>query len=146
LLITRANTPDLVGSAAVVPAVRPRLLLSDKIFRVRLDNRIDPHYVALVARSKRVRVMSAASSNGASQSMANIRFEEVKGWPIPPIPLEQQRALVERINRSYRVVEQLRRKIGRQRQLLEERRRALITAAVTGQFDVSTASGRGIED
>jgi type I restriction enzyme S subunit len=30
-------------------------------------------------------------------------------------------------------------------QLLKERRRALITAAVTGQFDVSSASGRGVE-
>jgi type I restriction enzyme S subunit len=29
--------------------------------------------------------------------------------------------------------------------LLRERRQALITAAVTGQFDVSTASGRGVD-
>jgi type I restriction enzyme S subunit len=29
---------------------------------------------------------------------------------------------------------------------LSERRQALITAAVTGQFDVSTASGRNVTD
>jgi type I restriction enzyme S subunit len=31
-------------------------------------------------------------------------------------------------------------------ELLKERRQALITAAVTGQFDVSTASGRNVTD
>ncbi|MEU5934465.1 restriction endonuclease subunit S [Micromonospora sp. NPDC047187] len=41
---------------------------------------------------------------------------------------------------------QLKAAISRQVDLLAERRRALITAAVTGQIDVSTASGRGIED
>lgn len=33
-----------------------------------------------------------------------------------------------------------------QEKLLTERRQALITAAVTGQFDVSTASGRNVTD
>ncbi|WP_405718691.1 restriction endonuclease subunit S [Streptomyces sp. NBC_00046] len=36
--------------------------------------------------------------------------------------------------------------VDRQVQLLAERRQALITAAVTGQFDVSTASGRYVTD
>src|SRR5690606_29994114 len=84
LLIARANTPELVGSTAVVPGVRKKLLLSDKIFRIRTVAGIDPRYVAIVASGSRVRALCAASSNGASQSMANIRFEEVKAWPIPP--------------------------------------------------------------
>ncbi|MDX3779748.1 restriction endonuclease subunit S [Streptomyces europaeiscabiei] len=36
-------------------------------------------------------------------------------------------------------------RIERAKALLTERRQALITAAVTGQFDVSTASGRGVD-
>jgi type I restriction enzyme S subunit len=34
----------------------------------------------------------------------------------------------------------------RRKSILAERRQALLTAAVTGQIDVSTASGRGIEE
>jgi type I restriction enzyme S subunit len=37
------------------------------------------------------------------------------------------------------------RTMDRQHRLLAERRQALITAAVTGQFDVSSASGRGVD-
>jgi type I restriction enzyme S subunit len=141
LLITRANTPLLVGSTAVVPEVRGRLLLSDKIFRVGINSSLDPHYIALIARGSRVRAMCTASSNGASQSMANIRFEEVKEWPIPAIPREEQRRMVAEIDISRAQTDALRTRIVRQLDLLAERRLALITAAVTGQFDTSSASG-----
>jgi len=142
LLITRANTPQLVGSTAVVGKVRPRLLLSDKIFRVRLTDRLLPEYVAEIAAGTRIRGLCAASSNGASQSMANIRFEEVKAWPVPLTDLDEQRKFVSAMRESRHSTNRLRAAITKQLALLAERRQALITAAVTGQFDVSTASGR----
>ncbi|MFD0012436.1 restriction endonuclease subunit S [[Kitasatospora] papulosa] len=142
LLIARANTPQLVGSTAVVRQVRRRLLLSDKIFRVRLAEGMSPDFVATVARGSRIRSLSAAGSNGASQSMANIRFEEVKAWPMPAVGTAQQQDLVERVARSRESLDALRPVVNRQLALLSERRQTLITAAVTGQFDVSTASGR----
>ncbi|WP_406358062.1 restriction endonuclease subunit S [Streptomyces sp. NBC_01635] len=146
LLITRANTPLLVGSTATVPSTRGKLLLSDKIFRVRLDDRVTAEFVATVARGSRVRDLCAASSNGASQSMANIRFEEVKAWPLPAAPLEEQREMVERVQQQRTILDALRTKVAQQTVVLSERRQALITAAVTGQFDVSTASGRNVTE
>lgn len=146
LLVTRANTPQLVGSTAVVPVVRRGLLLSDKIFRVRLSGDVNPRYVATVARGSRIRAMCSASSNGASQSMANIRFEEVLAWPIPKVDLATQQEVVARMGQVWQQTRELRMRISRQLDLLAERRTALITAAVTGQIDVSSASGRGIED
>lgn len=135
-MITRANTPELVGSTAVVPAVRRKLLLSDKIFRIRVDSALDPRYVALIARGSRVRAISSAASNGASQSMANIRFEEVKEWPIPLASLATQKEVVARVDQTLRQVDHLRSKINHQLNLLHERRQALVTAAVTGQLKV----------
>jgi type I restriction enzyme S subunit len=146
LLITRANTPQLVGSTAVVHGVRSKLLLSDKIFRVRLTREFSPEFVATVARGSRIRALCAASSNGASQSMANIRFDEVKAWPLPAVSLDLQRDLVRRTSRARAQLDALRDKVNRQLNLLAERRQSLITAAVTGQIDVSTASGRGVEE
>ncbi|MFB6889220.1 restriction endonuclease subunit S [Kitasatospora sp. NPDC056327] len=139
LLITRANTPQLVGSTAVVPRVRPKLMLSDKIFRVRVSKGLSPHYVAAVARGSRVRAACWAASNGASQSMANLRFEEIKEWPIPPVSLDEQHAFVDRVSRSQEAVKALGEKVEHQLSLLAERRQSLITAAVTGQLDVTTA-------
>lgn len=141
LLITRANTPMLVGSTAVVGVVPPRLLLSDKIFRVRLVAGMDPRFIMEVAAGSRIRALCGAVSNGASQSMANIRFEEVKSWPIPAAGIDEQMAFVNHMQRLREKMSRLKSAISKQSTLLAERRQALITAAVTGQLDVTTASG-----
>jgi hypothetical protein len=73
--------------------------------------------------------------------MVNIRFEEVKEWPIPKASLGEQRRLVSDVTESQDKTGRLRTAIERQLELLAERRQALITAAVTGQIDITTARG-----
>ncbi|WP_079159729.1 restriction endonuclease subunit S [Streptomyces griseus] len=66
-----------------------------------------------------------------------------------PIPLLDTKDIQERLSdlRSHvSQVERCKGELTRQSNLLAERRQALITAAVTGQFDVSTASGRNVTD
>jgi hypothetical protein len=140
LLITRANTPSLVGAAAVVPEIREKLLLCDKIYRITLTPELDPHFVVLASRGSKIRNLCAAASHGTSQSMANLKTDEVKEWPIPNIDIQGQRLAIKRVADQQAATNALRGKIYRQLELLKERRRALITAAVTGQFDVATAS------
>ncbi|MFF3310027.1 restriction endonuclease subunit S [Streptomyces sp. NPDC002952] len=62
--------------------------------------------------------------------------------PIPVAPTAQQREIGNRISQ----MSPLREAVERSEVLAAERRQALITAAVTGQFDVSTASGRNVTD
>ncbi len=61
-------------------------------------------------------------------------------------PLEEQDALVTQIQEGREASLLLSDLAQRQLALLAERRQALITAAVTGQFDVSTASGRNVTE
>lgn len=145
LLVTRANTPSLVGATAVVGQTRDRLLLCDKIFRVRLAPGILPEYVAVVARGERIRSLCSSAAHGTSQSMVNLKHEEVKGWPIPWAPLSTQKKLMKRVSETSAQMVCLHSSIERQLKLLTERRQALITAAVTGQIDVTTASRRGMQ-
>jgi type I restriction enzyme S subunit len=141
LLVTRANTPSLVGAAAVAHEPPSRLLLCDKIFRIEVSPILNKDFVALVARSARIRAMCAEASHGASQSMANLKTQEIKDWPIPIAPLDAQRDSLQRIEDESKVIDHLRDLIGAQLEMLDERRQALITAAVTGEFDVTTAQG-----
>ncbi|MFI6790426.1 restriction endonuclease subunit S [Nonomuraea sp. NPDC050383] len=64
--------------------------------------------------------------------------------PVPPI--EEQRQIVEQIREQNNRIDRLVDAITRKLDLISERRQALITAAVNGQFDVSSASGRGVEE
>ncbi|MFF4149128.1 restriction endonuclease subunit S [Streptomyces sp. NPDC001651] len=146
LLITRANTPSLVGDAAIVDSSSPRLLLPDLIYRVRLVESMSADFLMHVALSGRTRSLIEAVARGSSQSMVKLRSEDIKSWPVPRANSTQQAELVREIRHSSTQTQNLRQVVERQITLLNERRQALITAAVTGQFDVSTASGRNVTE
>ncbi|MET9430465.1 restriction endonuclease subunit S [Streptomyces sp. NPDC003036] len=146
-LVTRANTPSLVGDVAVVgDNPPPRLLLPDLIYRVGLIPEIKAEYVMQIALSGRIRSLVESVARGTSQSMVKLRGEDIKEWPIPVATLPQQVEVIREISKATENATELQRRTERQVRLLTERRQALITAAVTGQIDVSTASGRGIEE
>jgi type I restriction enzyme S subunit len=71
--------------------------------------------------------------------MANIRFDEIKSWPIPRATLDQQAEIVEEARRSRCEIDRVWTAIGRQVDILTERRQALITAALAGRVGVSMA-------
>ncbi|MET8554831.1 restriction endonuclease subunit S [Streptomyces sp. NPDC004959] len=141
LLVTRANTPDLVGDVAVVRETCSHRLLPDLIYRVSLDSNLDGNYVAEVALGSRIRELVKADARGSSQSMVKLRGEDIKNWPVPVADELAQQQLVSAMREATRATAQLKSVIQRQINLLTERRRSLITAAVTGQIDVVTARG-----
>jgi type I restriction enzyme S subunit len=136
LLITRANTPQLVGAAAVADSPRPKLMLCDKIFRVACTPALLPEFLVFVSLGTRVRDMCAEASHGTSQSMANLKTEEIKHWPIPAVPVQLQRNVVAELFEARDHAASLTQAINRQLELLAERKQALITAAVTGGITV----------
>ncbi|MEV0664270.1 restriction endonuclease subunit S [Actinomadura luteofluorescens] len=141
-LVTRANTPLLVGDIAVVDdLVTQTLLLPDLIYRVRLNGRLNPMFLAEVALSSRVRGVIESVARGSSQSMVKLRGEDIRAWPIPNVPQILQSQLVDELGKLRTHVDSLRIAIEQQMLFLEERKRALVTAAVTGQMDVTTARG-----
>lgn len=136
LLITRANTPQLVGAAAVADSPRPKLMLCDKIFRVKPTADLLPEFLTFVSLGTRIRDICAEASHGTSQSMANLKTEEIKRWPIPAAPVAIQRNVISELSEARDHVLSLTEAIDRQLELLAERRQALITAAVTGGITV----------
>lgn len=144
LLVTRANTPERVGFFTVVPAgVRDRLLLCDKIMRIRVEERLDPQFVALVGQSRRARTELIIAGTGTSGSMVNIRGDDVRSMAIPLLPIGVQSALVAAWRASIEDAASRRVQVARSIELLKEYKQSLITAAVTGELDVTTA-GSGI--
>ena len=140
-LVTRANTPSLVGDVAVVSGSPRRLLLPDLIYRVGLTTAVDPSFIMHVALASRTRLRIEAAARGSSQSMVKLRGDDIREWPVPAINLEYQRQLTASIEAASRASMALYAAIKTKQQLLAERRQALITAAVTGQIDVTTARG-----
>ena len=147
LLMSRANSPELVGSAAIVSNASSRLMLCDKLYRLRLDTKLlSPSFALLALRSKAARLHYSSRSNGASSSMQNISQETVRTLPVPLPPLKRQAEAVAELERQKKHVSQTTSAVNSSIDRLKEYRSALITAAVTGQIDVETYAKPGTPD
>lgn len=140
LLVTRANTPDLVGDVCAVTTPHPRLILCDLIYVLRLRPHLSSEYAAQALLTQSVRVQLSSVARGTSQSMVKLRAEDVKGITIRVPDLETQRSIVEKLNQAWANCALMVSRLHRSIDLLQERRQALITAAVTGQLDTPEAS------
>jgi type I restriction enzyme S subunit len=83
-------------------------------------------------------------AEGNISTIPHLTGEQLNQYRIP-IPVDGDR-LVKRTGEEIGRLNSVRTNLMQAQALLVERRQALITAAVTGQIDVSTASGRGIEE
>jgi len=136
-LLTRANTPSLVGDACFVGATRPMLMLCDLIYRLRLrGDRIHGRYLSYFLVLPIGRTQIEADARGTSNSMVKISQEHIKGWRVPVPPVEEQMAIVEFLDQETAALDEMERATLLTVRLLRERREAVIAAAVTGQLDV----------
>lgn len=137
-LLTRGNTPDLVGDVCVVERTQPKLIISDLVYRLDLkDDVIEPHFLKSVLLTQTGRCQIEADARGSSQTMAKIHQEHIANWVIPFPPLPEQRAIVAYISAETAKLDALRAATERTIGLLQERRAALIAAAVTGKLSIN---------
>jgi type I restriction enzyme S subunit len=136
LLISRANTKELVGSAAVIDEDYPNLILCDKLYRLRFTRAVSAEMVALYLSIGVVREQIELSATGASHSMQNIGQDTIKElfYLLPPI--DEAHNILKDIAESNTKFDSLISKAGSAIQLMQERRTALISTAVTGKIDV----------
>lgn len=140
-LVTRSNTPALVGEVCFVEATRQHLMLCDLIYRLALrtelvDGRYMAHFLSLPIGRRQIE----SDARGTSASMVKVSQEHIKDWTCPLPSLDEQKAIVRQLAEQLAPIEQISSMTERTITLLKERRSALIAAAVTGQIDVGSAA------
>jgi len=137
LLISRANTRELVGSAAVALQDYANLMLCDKLFRVRFVADVcEPMFVAHYLGTEMARSQIELAASGASSSMVNIGQSTILELEVPLPTLLEQQEIIKFLNNENALLDALTVEAERGIALLKERRSALISAAVTGKIDV----------
>lgn len=136
LLISRANTRELVGSAAVVDADFNQLMLCDKLYRLRLTKECMSSYLAAYLGTPQARSQIELEATGASSSMLNIGQSAILELFTPLPKVTEQREILRFLSAEKSRLNGLHIEAQNAINLLKERRSALIAAAVTGQIDV----------
>jgi type I restriction enzyme S subunit len=140
LLISRANSRELVGSAAVAQRDYANLLLCDKLYRLRFSQAIcTPVFIKFYLSTEMVRGQIELAATGASSSMVNIAQSTILELELALPELHEQQIIVAYLDSALTKSDTLTTETQRAIDLLQERRTALISAAVTGQIDVRSA-------
>lgn len=137
VLISRANVRSLVGGIAIVKNLTKKLLLCDKLYRISLQEHVDNQFFVYSLSSGIARFQYERSSTGASDTMQNISQETVKNLHILLPPLNEQKAIVDYLEDELSKIDAIINKTRQAIALAQERRAAIISAAVTGKICVS---------
>jgi type I restriction enzyme S subunit len=136
-LVTRANTPNLVGDVCVVSNTRPHLMLSDLVYRVFVDdNRVSRKYLCYWFLCRAGRYQIKRDARGSSLSMVKVSQNSIRSWLVALPPFLEQQAIASYLDREIAKIDALIAKIREGIEKLKEYRTALISSAVTGKIDV----------
>ena len=123
-----------IGKVAVVPLdVKPGII-NPRLVRYRCSARFRPRYLQIVLMSRRHQELLQFESKGTTMDGLNMQI--LGSLPIPAPPDAEQQLIVEYVLEQARCFDTLTAEAQRAIDLLQERRTALISAAVTGKIDV----------
>lgn len=139
VLMTEGGDLDKLGRGTVWHGELDGCLHQNHVFAVRPDARkLDADYLSLLTRTVHGRCYFE-STGVKTTNLASTNSSKILGFPIPLPELKIQQSRVRGVWRKLDVSARTRRLLRAQLEILAERRQALITAAVTGQLDVTTA-------
>ena len=148
IIISRSNSPELVGDAALVDVDTPNLYLPDKLWQARTagEEIVCERWLLQALLEPRMRLEMKNRASGTSQSMKNISKESLLTIPVALPPLPEQRKIADILSTWDEALTQLDALIEAQ----ERRKKALMQQLLTGRrrlkgFDQSkgkTASDR----
>jgi len=140
ILVSRANTRELLGLAAVAITPRRKLLLCDKLFRFRAkEAEVDARFLVFAIRQQTSRAQIESSTNGASDFMQNIGQRVIQNLLLSLPKLDEQRQIIKTLTQQIDSFAAMLSRTDREIDLLREYRTRLIADVVTGKLDVREA-------
>ncbi|MFC8430623.1 restriction endonuclease subunit S [Streptomyces sp. NPDC057253] len=141
VLMTEGGDLDKLGRGTVWRGELADCLHQNHVFALRPDpQKLDSDYLALMTQTLHGRCYFE-STGTKTTNLASTNSSKILSFAIPLPSIERQRELVQDVHAQQAANQRMKRSLTRQVALLAERRQALITAAVTGQLDVTTARG-----
>lgn len=136
IIVSRMNTPELVGACGFVEHDWPNLFLPDRLWQVHFVEFVNVKYVWYYLCSNYIRSYYASLSSGTSSSMQNISQGQFESAHLVLPPYEIQREIVDHLDKKCSTIDSL---ITEKETLttdLEAYKKSLIFEVVTGKRKV----------
>lgn len=138
IIMSRMNTPELVGANGFVDKDYKNLFLPDRLWQTVFFKKaqIVPRWLSYFLASHRFRTLISSLATGTSASMKNITQEDVLGSSICLPTIKEQNEMLVFFENETSIIDTLISKYQKQIDLMQEYRTSLISQAVTGKIDV----------
>lgn len=140
LLISRANTIELVGAAVIVDRVERALYLSDKVLRLVVSEG-SKRWINYALKSPALRKDIQRASSGNQLSMRNLSQDKLRGLRLPLAPLAEQQRIADKLDAVVARVDACRDRLARVTPLLKRFRQSVLTAATSGTLTQDWRAG-----
>lgn len=133
ILVNRVNSRELVGKAAVIPEGLETCVYESKNIRLRLFvNFVDSKYVNFWFQVFRQKYFDRHAQQ--TVGMASINQEQLSSMPVPLSPLHEQCKIVEEIEHSFSIVNQIEKSVNHSMMQAEKLRHAVLKRAFRGKL------------
>lgn len=137
VIVSRMNTPELVGAAGLVRHAPENVFLPDRLWQVIADQKkLMPAFLYWFTNTKAYSVQVQSACSGSSDSMQNLGQDKFRNFTIPLPPPTEQTAIAAHLDTQTAKIDGLIAHVEREIELLRELRSATITDAVLGRIDV----------
>ncbi len=110
ILVSRANTKELVGLASIYTGNRRDVIFPDLMMRIRVNEEVvDKKFLVYWLRSPYSRQYFASNAKGTTQSMAKINQRTLIKTPVPIPPLSEQKRIVAKLDELNKRIEEAKR-------------------------------------
>ncbi|MCC5674701.1 restriction endonuclease subunit S [Kocuria rhizophila] len=136
VLLTEGGDRDKLGRGALWKGQIDPVLHQNHVFAFRCNSKLLPEYLVYALESTSARIYFDQTAR-QSTNLASTNSTVVKNFKFPAPPTVDQHSIVERLDHEMSEMQEMLANSNRVIDLARERRAALITAAVTGQIDVT---------
>ncbi len=133
ILMSNANSYELVGKVSLVRAVHEKATLGAFITMLRAREGSDPKFFFYQLRSHRV-VKEIRSRASTTTNISNVSTGKLKDLPLWVAPSEQQKRIVAKIEELFSHIDAGIEALKKAKQLLKQYRQSILKAAVTGEL------------
>ena len=140
IIISRMNTPDLVGSSGYVEMDYPNLFLPDRLWITEFSSQFNicVKFYSYLLRSDRYKKIISTRSTGTSSSMKNISKDDLLTLHVPFFDFKEQKEISDYIDDQNILIEETISVEQNKIDLLKEYSQSLISEVITGKIDVRT--------
>lgn len=136
IIVSRMNTPDLVGACGYVEKTYPNLFLPDRLWQISFKNDVSAKFIWYYLNNKMVRSYISSLSTGTSSTMQNISQGQFGNISVCLPDSNEQKEIIAYLDAKCAEIDRL---IAKKEQLvkeLESYKKSLIYEVVTGKREV----------